>query len=194
MKESELKKTLGIDDKLRERLLLAARVEGDRLMLADAVIAAALDGSRPLTPGERAALENSPLTLRRFRQLAIDRRQPRPAANDESWGGSHGMLRAAATNDDLLELVSDDGHWTLHFVAQGDDWQVILQLAADAPFAPRLMREQPMLRVLDGGGAIVLQGRLDADGECESAWPFADGPALHLQQAGAGFAVEPVPA
>jgi hypothetical protein len=35
-----------------------------------------------------------------------------------------------------------------------------------------LLREQPLLRVIDGGGAIVLQGRLDADGECERAWPL----------------------
>jgi hypothetical protein len=82
----------------------------------------------------------------------------------------------------------------LHFVAQGALWQVILKLAADAPFAPRLMREQPMLRVVDGGGAIILQGRLDADGECENAWPFETGPAPHFHQSGARFAVEPVTA
>jgi hypothetical protein len=69
---------------------------------------------------------------------------------------------------------------------------MILKLAADAPFAARLVREQPLVRVTDGGGAILLQGRLDADGECETAWPFDTAPAPHFQQFGAAFAVEPV--
>ena len=187
-----MKTTSDTDRKLREQLLLTRRVEGDRLMLADAVLSAALDGSRALTAGERAALERSPLTLRRFRQLALDRRGATQAANDDSWSGSRGMLRAASTSAILEELVTDDKCWALNFLPQGDGWQIILKLAADAPFAARLMRERPMLRVVDGGGAIVLQGRLDADGECEGAWPFETAPSPHFQQFGAGFAVEPV--
>lgn len=180
-----------LDARLREQLLLARRVEGDRLMLADAVMNAALDGSRALTEGERAALQASPLTLRRFRQLALERRAARPtAANDDTWQRSGGMLRAAASAAELTELHTDDRHWALHFVEQGGAWRLILTLDAAAPFARRLLREQPMLRVVDGGGAIVLQGRLDADGECECAWPFEDAPAPHFQQCGARFAVE----
>jgi hypothetical protein len=187
MKENDLKTTPGLERKLREQLLLGRRVDGDRLLLADAVLIAALDGSRPLTANERAALAQSPLTMRRLRQLTIDR-----AA--QPWTGSAGLLRAASTDAALGELVTDDGHWALHFLPQGASWQVILKLAAAAPFAPQLMREQPMLRVLDGGGAIILQGRLDADGECENAWPFDTAPAPHFQQFGAGFAVQPVKA
>ena len=183
MKENDLKTTSGLERKLREQLLLARRVEGDRLMLADAVLGAALDGSRPLTANERAALAQSPLTMRRLRQLTLDR---------AAWSGSAGMLRAAASDTPLAELVTDDNYWALHFLPQDGAWQVILKLAADAPFAPQLMREQPMLRVIDGGGAIILQGRLDADGECENAWPFETAPAPHFQQFGAAFAVEPV--
>ncbi|MDB5910126.1 MAG: hypothetical protein JWP34_4240 [Massilia sp.] len=186
MKENGLKTTQGLDRKLREQVLLARRVEGDRLMLADATIVAALEGTRPLTPNERGALAQSPLTMRRLRQLSIER--------TGAWTGSAGMLRAASTDTALDELVTDDGHWSLHFLAQNGGWQAILKLAADAPFAARLMREQPMLRVVDGGGAIILQGRLDADGECENAWPFETGPAPHFQQFGARFAVEPVTA
>ena len=189
MKENDLKTTSETDRKLREQLLLSRRVEGDRLMLADAVLSAALDGSRPLTANERAALDQSPLTLRRFRQLSIQRRA---AANRDAWNGSRGMLRAASTSAELEELATDDRCWTLHFLAQDGAWRIILTLAAEAPFAARLMREQPMLRVIDGGGAIVLQGRLDADGECEAAWPFETAPAPHFQQFGAAFAVEPV--
>jgi hypothetical protein len=178
-----------LDRKLQERLLTGHRPEGDRLMLGDAVLLAALDGSRPLTAGERTALEASPITLRRLRQLALGRR----AAKKEhaQWRGSFGMLRAADTGT-LTALATDDRCWTLHFVGGEGDWRVILQLAADAPFAARLLGEQPLLRVLDGAGRVVLQGRLDSDGECEAAWPFAAVPASHFQQSGAVFSVEPL--
>ena len=185
-----------LDARLRERLLLSRAVPGDRLMLSDATLNAALDGSRPLTPNERAALQQSPLTLRRFRHLALERRaEARPqAANDPVWLGSTGMLRAASTAAALEQMTTDDGCWTLHFLQQehGRGWQVILTLSSEAPFAARLLREQAMLRVVDGGGAIILQGRLDADGECERAWPFDMAPAPHFQMYGASFAVEPV--
>lgn len=186
-----------LDARLQERALLGRSVPGDRLMLADATLLAALAGTRALTPNERQALSASPLTLRRFRQLSLARhaaaRSAPAAANDPVWTGSTGMLRAASTASTALEsLVTDDGYWTLHFLPQDGGWQVILSLSADAPFARRLLNEQPLLRVIDGGGAIVLQGRLDADGECERTWPFATAPAAHFQLYGAGFAVEPV--
>ncbi|HEU4844725.1 MAG TPA: hypothetical protein VFT05_10710 [Burkholderiaceae bacterium] len=201
-----------MDDRLRERLLLSRAAPGDRLMLADATLLAALDGSRPLTPNERTALQRSPLTLRRFRLLALERRAAaatgpiaagtlpvlrpgRPAsaaANDALWYGSTGMLRAAASAGALDMLTTDDNFWTLHFLPEGEGWQVVLKLAGAAPFAARLLREQTLLRVVDGGGAIVLQGRLDADGECEKSWPFATAPAPHFHLYGARFAVEPV--
>ena len=197
MKEKTLKTTSTREAQLQAALLLARRIEGDRLMLPDAVLVAALDGSRALSAVESAALQQSPLTLRRFRQLAMDRAAAAngartPAANDEAWAGSVGMLRAASGSAALTELVTDDGYWTLHFLVQDGSWQTILTLAPGAPFAARLLREQPMLRVIDGGGAIVLQGRLDADGEYEGAWRFDSAPAAHFQQFGASFAVEPV--
>ena len=186
-----------LDARLQERALLGRSVPGDRLMLADATLLAALAGTRALTPNERQALSASPLTLRRFRQLSLARhaaaRSAPAGANDPVWTGSTGMLRAASTASTALEsLVTDDGYWTLHFLPQDGGWQVILSLSADAPFARRLLNEQPLLRVIDGGGAIVLQGRLDADGECERTWPFATAPAAHFQLYGAGFSVEPV--
>ncbi|MYM74504.1 hypothetical protein GTP56_20225 [Duganella sp. FT134W] len=197
MKENDLNSAQdNLDAQLRERLLLSRAVPGDRLMLADATLLAALSGTRALTPNERQALSSSPLTLRRFRQLSLERyaaaAQAPQAANDPVWSGSRGMLRAASTAQALDALVTDDGHWTLHFLPQDGGWQVILGLSAEAPFAARLLNDQPQLRVIDGGGAIVLQGRLDADGECERAWPFATAPAEHFQLYGAGFAVEPV--
>jgi len=199
MKENELNSAQdeqdakALDARLRERALLARAVPDDRLMLADTTLLAALDGSRVLTPNERQALAASPLTLRRFRQLSLERRAAVvPAANDAQWSGSTGMLRAASSTAALEALVTDDNYWTLHFLPQDGGWQVILSLSAQAPFAARLLSEQPQLRVIDGGGAIVLQGRLDADGECERAWPFDTAPAPHFQMYGAGFSVEPV--
>jgi hypothetical protein len=167
--------------KLHERLLLARAVPGDRLLLADATMQAALDGTRPLTPAELAALNGSPITLRRFRALAQARRRG-------VWQSSTGMLRAADSGT-LPMLATDDGLWALHFVPDGANWQIVLTLDPAAPPAAGLLRERPLLRVTDGAGAIVLQGRLDGDGECERPWPFALPPARHFQQHGATFAV-----
>lgn len=183
------------DQKLQERLLLSRAVPGDRLLLADEVLLAALNGTQPLSVGELAALQGSPLTLRRFRHLALElRRSARPAAaaNDAVWSGSQGMLRAAASAEALEALATDDGYWTLHFVPGGEDWQLILALNPAAPFAARLLRERPEVRVTDGGGAILLQGQLDSDGECERGWAFPSAPAEHFQQYGAQFTVAPV--
>ena len=181
---------------MQEALLTGRRVEGDRVMLSDAVLLAALDGTRHLSGGERAALESSPLTVRRFRTLAMARRREADTADTadtaDSWMGSGGMLRAATSDAALAALATDDGYWALHFIDAPDGWRVVLALDGAAPFAARLLRDKLMLRVLDGGGAIILQGRLDADGECESAWPFASAPAPHFHQSGAVFSVEPV--
>lgn len=173
-----------LDRKLQAQLLAGRRVEGDRLMLDDAVLLAALDGSRPLTAGERAALQASPLTARRLRTLADARRAQ---AIPRRWKGSRGMLRAADSGTGFDALVTDDGAWRLHVVAG----RVILQLDPQSLFAADLLRGGRLLRVLDGAGATVLEGLLDSDGECEGPWPFAEPPARHFQQHGARFSVEP---
>jgi hypothetical protein len=179
-----------LQERLKEQLLLGRRAGGDRLVLADATLLAALDGGRPLTAGERAALQASPLTARRLRQLALERRAAQ--AGTRGWQGSHGRLRAASSGA-IDALRTDDGWFTLHVVAEGAGWRTILQLAADAPFAPALLAARAPLRVRDGAGNTILEGRLDADGECEGAWPFADSPASHLQALDAAFAVEALP-
>lgn len=181
-----MKRLNELDRKLQERLVTGRRVEGDRLVLADATLLAALDGSRPLAASERAALEASPLTARRLRRLALDRRAC--AANEARWNASYGMLRAADSGA-LTRLATDDGWWALHFAGGEDEPRVILQLDAGAPFAASILREGAHVRVTDGEGALVLEGRLDADGECEGAWAFADPPARHFQRRGASFAV-----
>lgn len=179
--------------RLQEALLLDRRKPGDRLMLDDATLAAALDGTRPLTRTERAALEASPLTVRRLRHLALARRAAQPAL----WHGSRGVLRAASSGCPDA-IVTEDGWWTLHFAAvpatSGGGWRAILQLAPQAPFAEALLVARAPLRVRDGAGATILAGQLDADGECEAPWPFAAAPGDHLQAHGATFVVEPLEA
>ncbi len=179
-----------VAQRLRERLLLGRAVPGDYLVLADATLQAALDGSRALTAGELAALQGSPLTLRRFRHLALARRLANRSA--PAWRHSAGMLRAADSGGALDRLVTDDGWWQLHFLGAGP-WQVILTLDAQAPCAAQLLRERPLLCVTDGTGATVLTGRLDGDGECEAAWPFEVAPTAHFQAHGAAFAVTVAP-
>jgi hypothetical protein len=175
--------------RLQDALLQGRRSDGDRLVLDDATLAAALDGSRPLTTGERMALQASPLTARRLRHLALERR----AAAAGGWRGSRGALRAASSGLPAA-IVTDDGWWTLHFVIGAAGWRTILQLAPQAPFAEALLVACAPLCVRDGAGATILAGQLDADGECEAAWPFADAPDTHLQAHGARFTVEPLEA
>ena len=175
--------------RLPQALLLDRRQPGDRLTLDDATLAAALDGTRPLTAGERAALRASPLTARRLRHLALVRR----AAQSGAWRGSRGVLRAASSGA-VDTVVTEDGWWTLHFVAADGAWRTILQLAPQAPFAEALLVARAPLCVRDGAGATILAGPLDADGECDAAWPFAAAPGDHLQSHGAQFTVEPLEA
>jgi hypothetical protein len=172
-----------LDRKLQAGALLARRVEGDGLMLADAILLQALDGSRPLTHGERTALQASPLTLRRMRHLAdVRRTQHMP------WTGSAGLLRAADSGAPLDVLRTDDRMWRLHFVDQGGVPGVVVQLDLDAPGAAQLLAAGR-----DGAGSVIVQGSLDADGECEGRWPFAASPSSHFQRHGARFDVMPVP-
>ncbi|MDB5961759.1 MAG: hypothetical protein JWP59_3053 [Massilia sp.] len=168
--------------KLRAALLLGRRVEGDHLVLADATLRAAIDGSRPLAIAERAALQASPLTLRRFRELARE-------GQATGWRASSGLLRAADSGAGLSTLSTDDGHWTLHFIGVPGHWQVVLQLDAGAPFAAQLLGTGAVLVARDGAGATIVQGVLDGDGECEQAWAFASDPAPHFQRHGAAFTV-----
>lgn len=197
-----------LDQKLTQRLLLSRPTDDDRLMLSDAVMLAALLGEKPLGAAQRKALQESPLTLRRFRHLAIEWRAgqsaqagsppppppqpPQVAANDADWHGSSGLLRAADSGAALAALPTDDQYWVLHFIADADGWQVILSLDPAAPFAARLLEQGTPLRVADGAGEVILQGALDADGECEGRWPFAQAPSAHFQTFGAGFVVEPL--
>jgi hypothetical protein len=178
-----------LERRLRASALLARRVEHDYLVLDDAVLTAAIEGSAPLGAAQAQALLASPLTLRRFRHLADQRRARTTCSASARWQASEGMLRAADDGAQLTALETDDGHWALHFLPTGESWQVVLKLDAQAPFAAGLLGEGTLLEVRDGAGGLLLQGCLDRDGECEQAWPFEDAPAPHFQRHGARFAV-----
>lgn len=182
-----------LDQKLDLSRVLNLSRDDDGLMLEDHILIAALDGSRPLAPEEREALQKSPITLLRFRHLALQARARKNgvAANDAHWRNSTGMLRAADGGEfAMLSLRTDDHYWKLDFVPDEDGWQFILSLDVNAPFAARLMQEKVLLRVRDGAAGILLEGQLDEDGECEARWPLLTEPARHLQKAGAVFRIE----
>jgi hypothetical protein len=172
--------------RLKSRLLLDRRVEGDRLVLSDDTLRAALDGSTPLSDGEKAALLASPLTLRRFRVLA-DAARHRAAMG---WQHSAALLRAADSGSAREALHTEDGYWSLHVAGQTGAWRLILVLNAAAPFAAQLLQEGPALRVLDGAGTCLLRGHLDSDGELEGDWPFILPPLEHLRRHGGSVRVE----
>ncbi|WP_306393624.1 hypothetical protein [Telluria beijingensis] len=113
------------------------------------------------------------------------------AARPAAWRGSRGLLRAADSGAGLEMLRTDDGMWRLHFVDAGGALAVIVQLDPEAAGAAGVLAARPAIQVRDGRGGLVLEGSLDADGECEGPWPFADSPAAHFQQHGARFEVIP---
>jgi hypothetical protein len=181
-----------LSQKLDLSMILGQSRDDDRLMLEDQVLLAALDGSRPLDPDQRNVLQGSPITLLRFRHLALQARARKNgnAANDGNWQQSGGMLRAADSGAVIVSLRTDDHYWTLDFVPDDDGWQFVLSLDVNAPFAGQLLETESWVRVVDGKQQLLLEGQLDADGECEVRWPVPHEPTRHLQQAGAMFRVE----
>jgi len=69
---------------------------------------------------------------------------------------------------------------------------VVVQLDLDAPGAAQLLAARATIAVRDGAGSVIVQGSLDADGECEGPWPFAASPSVHFQRHGARFDVVPI--
>jgi hypothetical protein len=180
--------------KLDLSVILNRSREDDRVMLDDHLLLAALDGSRPLNGDERQLLQQSPQTLLRFRQLALQARARKNAgvANDAQWQSSMGCLRETDAGPRQLSprLQSDDQYWSLQFVADEVGWQLILSLSDAAPFAHQIKQASSNVRLLDGAGAVLLEGALDIEGECEVRWPYFTEPELHLRQAGARFRIE----
>lgn len=169
------------------RVMLAAfaaqRLPGDRPMLSDEVMQAALEGRARLQEAQWQALLASPLTLCRLRHLEERRlavmsdgaveRGPLNGA-PQAWQGSFCELLAASGIGTDASLYSPDGLWALHALTTGSVTRLLLQLlppaedgAADAVARPAPGEE---VAVLDGAGGTLLMGRLDADGELEAVW------------------------
>lgn len=177
----------------------------DWLRLSDAVLRAALNGSTPLSRTEWQAVLSSPLTLRRMQMLEAERcaaqasgpiaaKTAAPAANDQQWLRSQGLLRAADSGDETSTLNTEDGWWSLTFPRTHGGWKMVLRLAHSAPFASlfaaNAQATQPghEVAVVDGTGRTLLQGMIDDENELYGRWPMTEAPLAVLRAAG-GFQV-----
>lgn len=186
------KPTQYLEQQLQQSLLLERPRQSDHLALPDSILLAALNGSRPLRPAERKLLQSSPITLRRFKHLALQNKAG-------AWRGSEGLVLAAASEqaERQLQLQTSDQYWQLHIVQAAPftaaaHWQLILRLHPAAPFARQLLAQAATVRVLDGLGGILLEGILDSDGELEASWPFGLPPLAYFAQHGGSFRVQTV--
>lgn len=169
-----------LDLHLQQALLTGGEREHDRLQLSDAVLQAALNGSRPLRAQELRVLKSSPLTMRRFKLLA---RQARQAGVFQS----HGQLLAASSEADSFHLQSTDQCWQLQFFRQQQSWRMVLRLLPEAGLDWQQKVWHSLIQVCASDGSPLLRGRLDQDGELEQAWPYTEAPLSYLQQHGNGF-------
>lgn len=170
--------------------------EGDWLVLDDTTLRAALDKTQALTRNEWNALMASPLTLRRLRHLVQERKSTMlqtPAANDDHWSGSQGLLLAAGSNAEIPPpIATSDEALTLLFHRGATDIRMVLKLDLDASFARGLLEHQTELVVTDGAGNVLMQGVMDENGELEAAWPFPGvTPYAYLKSTGGTFNVAP---
>lgn len=172
--------------RLAEAALLAPKA-GDRLVLDDDSLRAAIERRRPLSETQKQQLLDSPMTLRRFKRLA---QQIQNAV--AGWEGSQGLLLAAAGNDDLQSLSTEDGKWELHFMpGRQQEIRLVLKCLDDVLLAA-LLQQQREIQARDSGGNILCQGTLDDDGELDTRWPFDLPPREHFQLVGGRFVVGPV--
>lgn len=187
----------------------------DWLVLSDANLIAALDGTEPLSAVEWAGVLDSPLTLRRIQNLANQlAREARgkiasdttssSAANDSYWHHSQGLLLAAATDEPAPTLTTSDGLWSLIFLNAAPanqssaptqlqpSWQVVLKLNLTDAVGLTIVAKAPEVAVLDGSGATLLIGTLDEDGELVRPWPatITDTPFAHFKACGGVFSVD----
>jgi hypothetical protein len=180
----------------------AKRLPGDRPMLSDEVMQAALEGRERLQAAQWQALLGSPLTLCRLRYLEGRRLAASAdgAANngplneaDHEWRSSRCELLAASGTGNDVSLYSPDGLWALHALTTGSVTRLLLQLlppaedgAAGATARPTPGEE---VAVLDGAGSTLMMGRLDTDGELEAVWTLQLDLRSHLAHHGRTWSV-----
>lgn len=164
------------------KVVLAAfsvqRLPGDRMVLSDDVMEAALEGRKCLQPTQWQALLSSPLTLCRLRylegcRLAALSRHGRVNEVDDGRVSRYELLAATSTETDI-SLYSPDGRWALHALTTRTVTRLLLQLLPQAEDGIASTASRPVpgdeVAVLDGAGFTLLMGRLDADGELEQVW------------------------
>lgn len=185
---------------LLNKALINHYKEDDWLVLSDASLTAALNGSDPLTREEYAALLRSPMTLRRMTVLYSGMKgvqetpEPLVAANDaEFWADSRFVLRAADSEGDSgwAELTSESGLWRLRLSPAGRGWMLTLELLAKAHPTAASLLEGRRVALVDGQGRTLLEGALDADGRLQDDWCLDGSPAEHFRSTRGGFEVRP---
>ncbi len=173
---------------LYETLLLQPRAN-DSLVVNDAALLAAIERRKPLSKQQAQQLAASPLTLRRFRQLCLQQKQ---AAS--LWQHSEGTLMAAASEDALESLTTEDGLWRLYFMYSAEDRiSLIVKCLGDTPLIEDLWQRQCQIQVLDKQGKLLCSGILDDDAEFRGEWPMPESPRTHFQASGSVFYVRPAP-
>lgn len=184
-----------VEQTAEEAIFLAARrpvmKPGDYLRLADVTLLEAYRGTRALRRAEREALQQSPLTQARLRQLIAGaiaaegspvltsapttaQRTPAEAANDAFWV-STAWLRAADSGGPLPELLTDDRVWALTVTANAEAGKANLCLRLldiGAPWAEVVLGGSRAVELRDVTGAVLLRGVLDREGELAGPWPL----------------------
>lgn len=161
-------------------------VAEDSLVLDDATLLAAIEGRVLLNREQKKQLLHSPLTLRRFRLLTNLRRA------QTHWQGSEMQLRAAAGEGELPHLDSEDGRFTLHFIAgRGGKINMVLSCKSDPELAQQLQQAEQAIEVVDSEETVLLEGALDESYELAGSWLLAEPPRAHFMRLGTAIVIRP---
>ena len=168
---------------------------GDRQVLSDETLQAALAGEQGLVRAQWQAMLDSPLTLCRLRFLEAQRQaaQAGDETVDDGWQRSTAEVLAASDTEADCSLVSPDGRWALHALTTRGVTRLLLQLSpaslasAGAAPAPGPGAE---VAVLDDQGGTLLMGHLDADGELQARWTRDTDLRTHLARHGGHWHVQ----
>lgn len=181
---------------------------GDYLRLSDDTLLLAHRKQRALTPAEREALTDSPLTQARFKmlvraeqtagleQLATAVAQVAPsvysmaaalAANDADYWTSSALLRAADSGGPLDELLSDDRVWALTVTPATAEHGAFISLRLldpEAPCAIAVLENKQLVSLRDAEGRKLLEGALNREGVLRGDWALEMPPDEHLRRVG----------
>ncbi len=167
-----------------ELLLLAAHmareIPGDRQIITDERLLAALTGKERLRQAEYREMLASPLTLSRLRLLAsqsLSELQRSPALMNHE---SDGMMPTPELLCEELTLVTNDGNWALLIKLDQDSqrWHLTLQLLASREAMH--VREDGEIFVHDAQQGTFLFGGLDGNGQLHAVWELPVKPLVYL--------------